>query len=93
MNLKIADLFCGPGGLSQAFYEMGHKILFAIDKDSYSIETFKQNHPDSDSKVICGNIEDIFEENDKNILTKNIHLKLIYFQIQNLFYRNIKLIC
>ena len=71
MNLKIADLFCGPGGLSQAFYEMGHKILFAIDKDSYSIETFKQNHPDSDSKIICGNIEDIFEENDKNILTKN----------------------
>jgi len=71
MNLKIADLFCGPGGLSQAFYEMGHKILFAIDKDSYSIETFKKNHPDSDSKVICGNIEDIFEENDKNILTKN----------------------
>ena len=60
--LKIADLFCGPGGLSNPFHVLGHKILFAIDSDDYSIETFKKNHVNSESIILNSNIEDIFSE-------------------------------
>jgi len=50
--IKIADLFCGPGGLSNPFHVLGHKILFAIDSDDYSIETFKKNHVNSESIIL-----------------------------------------
>ena len=62
MGLNIADLFCGAGGLSHPFYVRGHSILFAIDKDKYSIETFKTNHHSKGGEFICGNIEDIFND-------------------------------
>ena len=62
MGLNIADLFCGAGGLSHPFYVRGHSILFAIDKDKYSIETFKTNHPSKSGEFVCGNIEDIFTD-------------------------------
>ena len=60
MKLNIADLFCGAGGLSHPFHQKGHKISFAIDKDKYSIDSFKKNHSYADSDIICANIEDIF---------------------------------
>lgn len=71
MTLKIADLFCGPGGLSHSFYNKGHQIAFAIDSDPFSIETFQRNHPDSKSEIICGNIEKIFRDKKSKILSKN----------------------
>ena len=65
-KLKIADLFCGAGGLSHSFFKKGHSISFAIDKDKYSIETFKRNHQSKNGFFICGNIEDIFNDQNYN---------------------------
>ncbi len=50
------DLFCGAGGLSQGFILAGHRSLGGIDIDSKSIETFKHNHSNSKSLILCDDI-------------------------------------
>lgn len=43
--LRVADLFCGAGGLSQGFKEAGFEIVLGLDRDKDSCETFELNHP------------------------------------------------
>ena len=61
-SLKIADLFCGAGGLSLPFYKRGHIIDFAIDIEKYSIETFKHNHKNKTAHIFNTNIKDLFKD-------------------------------
>ena len=44
--MKIVDLFCGAGGFSFGFSEIGKKHL-AIDIDSHALGTYAINYPDS----------------------------------------------
>ena len=60
-SLRIADLFCGAGGLSLPFYKRGHDIDFAIDIDKYSIETFKHNHKSKTGNILNENIKNLFK--------------------------------
>ncbi len=60
-SLRIADLFCGAGGLSLPFYKRGHSIDFAIDIDKYSIETFKHNHKSKTANILNENIKSLFK--------------------------------
>jgi DNA (cytosine-5)-methyltransferase 1 len=43
-DIKVIDLFCGAGGMSAGFIEADFRIIGAIDFDSDSIETIKNNH-------------------------------------------------
>lgn len=55
MNKPTAiSLFCGAGGCSLGFKQAGYEILYANDKDSAAIDTYKRNFPDA----VCSN-EDI----------------------------------
>jgi DNA (cytosine-5)-methyltransferase 1 len=52
--LRVLDLFCGSGGISQGFQSAGFEIAGGIDFDFDSVETFKRNFPKA--KSFCGNI-------------------------------------
>jgi DNA (cytosine-5)-methyltransferase 1 len=57
------SLFCGAGGCSLGFKQAGYEILYANDKDSAAIRTYKRNFPDA----VCSN-EDINNLNFNQIL-------------------------
>lgn len=40
---RVADLFCGAGGLSLGFQNAGFDIVFATDNDKESLETYRKN--------------------------------------------------
>ncbi len=42
---KTIDLFCGAGGITEGFRRAGFQCLFANDINSWAIETFRANHP------------------------------------------------
>lgn len=46
--LKVADLFCGPGGISEGFRLAGCRIVYGLDKDKSALLTFEKNHPDAE---------------------------------------------
>ena len=73
-KLKVLDLFCGCGGLSQGFYQAGYEIYAGIDSDKDSLETFLYNFPKA--KTFLG---DIREFDDQFILSnfKSYDLKAI----------------
>jgi DNA (cytosine-5)-methyltransferase 1 len=53
-KLKVIDLFCGCGGLSQGFIEAGYEVVLGIDKWNDAIKTFNLNH--KTSKGIIGDL-------------------------------------
>lgn len=64
----LVDLFCGAGGLSLGFKQLGFKTLLANDFDSLCIETYKYNHPEiPSSKVICGDIRELSQHIEKYV--------------------------
>jgi DNA (cytosine-5)-methyltransferase 1 len=56
-ELTVIDLFCGCGGLSEGFRQLGFKLLVAVDSWKPAVETYKQNHPETE--VIHSKIEDL----------------------------------
>lgn len=64
----LVDLFCGAGGLSLGFKQLGFKTLFANDFDSLCIETYKYNHMEiPSSRIICGDIRELSHNIDKYV--------------------------
>ena len=49
--MRVLDLFCGSGGISQGFESAGFQIVGGIDFDPDSINTFKANFPYA--KALC----------------------------------------
>jgi DNA (cytosine-5)-methyltransferase 1 len=47
LNLRAIDLFCGAGGLTEGFTAAGFEIVFALDRDRDSCETYRVNHPET----------------------------------------------
>jgi DNA (cytosine-5)-methyltransferase 1 len=47
-RLRAVDLFCGAGGLSEGFKQVGFEVSFAIDSDLDSCETYRANHKTTD---------------------------------------------
>ena len=62
---KAISLFCGAGGCSLGFKQAGYSILFANDKDSTAVETYKKNFPET----MCSN-EDIDNLDFEKVLEK-----------------------
>jgi DNA (cytosine-5)-methyltransferase 1 len=65
-RLKVLDLFCGAGGLSEGFKQAGFEIVLGIDNDKDALETFKLNHPES--KTFCGDISKLTKKEIRNII-------------------------
>ncbi len=68
--MKIVDLFCGAGGLSEGFKQAGFKSILGIDTNDKALETFKINH--KGAKTINKDIsqltsKDILENTDVEI--------------------------
>ena len=42
--LRVVDLFCGPGGLSEGLRQAGLSTVYALDKDRAATDTFAKNH-------------------------------------------------
>jgi len=40
------DLFCGCGGLTLGLKQAGFHVVWAVDEDSLSVETYRINHPE-----------------------------------------------
>jgi DNA (cytosine-5)-methyltransferase 1 len=55
--MKVIDLFCGCGGLSEGFEDAGFQIISGNDIDKNMIESFRLNHPEA--KAIYGDITKI----------------------------------
>lgn len=51
------DLFCGAGGLSEGFRQMGFKVIWALDNWGPAVETHLKNHPNTE--IVNSSIEDI----------------------------------
>lgn len=45
--MRVADLFCGPGGISEGLRQAGFSTVYALDKDRAAVETFRRNHPEA----------------------------------------------
>jgi len=50
--LTVADFFCGAGGFSEGFRQMGFEIVFALDNWGPAINTHHLNHPKSNSVLM-----------------------------------------
>ena len=46
-KLKVIDLFCGAGGLSEGFRQAGFHVLVGQDFDDAAGETFAATHPEA----------------------------------------------
>lgn len=55
--LSSIDLFCGAGGITQGFRQVGYNCLYANDFMPEAIETFRHNHPSTLSE--CKSIEEV----------------------------------
>lgn len=44
--LTFGDLFCGAGGSSEGYRQVGYKGLWAVDNWGPAVETNKKNHPE-----------------------------------------------
>ena len=62
--LRVIDLFCGAGGLSEGFRLAGFKIIGGVDFNKDAINTFNKNF--KEARGVCANLLDISEEDIKN---------------------------
>lgn len=62
---NVLDLFCGCGGLSFGFEQVGYRILLGIDVWEDALKTFKYNHRYSD--ILCADLSTLspLEVNNK----------------------------
>ena len=42
-NLKVIDFFCGAGGFSEGFRQMGYEIIYGFDYWKPAVDTFNHN--------------------------------------------------
>ncbi|WP_445189932.1 DNA cytosine methyltransferase [Pseudonocardia sp. Cha107L01] len=54
--LRVVDLFCGAGGLSEGFRQAGYRVIAGSDQDPDAIATYEANFPAA--RVLCGDVRD-----------------------------------
>jgi len=55
-RLRVVDLFCGAGGLSEGFRQAGYDIAAGSDHDPDAVATYAANFPGA--LALCGDIRD-----------------------------------
>lgn len=69
----LVDLFCGAGGMSLGFKQLGFKIAFANDIEPACIETYSFNHPEIPNEFIYeDDINNIIDEIQSKLRFKDI---------------------
>ena len=48
-QLRVADLFCGAGGFSEGFRQMGFDVVYALDNWKPAVEAHRLNHPECET--------------------------------------------
>ncbi len=66
-SLRAVDLFAGAGGLSLGFENAGFKVIFAVENDICSAETYMMNRNGRSREII---LSDISQINFTDALTK-----------------------
>ncbi|OGC41997.1 hypothetical protein A2Y85_06980 [candidate division WOR-3 bacterium RBG_13_43_14] len=59
LNLRAVDLFAGAGGLSLGFENAGFEVIFAVENDICSAETYRMNRNGRNREVILSDISQI----------------------------------
>lgn len=59
-KIKVIDLFCGCGGLSEGFFLAGYNIVGGVDFNEAAIKTFNKNF--KDAKGICCDLSTMDED-------------------------------
>lgn len=54
--LRVVDLFCGAGGLSEGFRQAGYEVAAGSDHDPDAMATYAANFPGS--LALCGDVRD-----------------------------------
>ena len=47
-KLTVMDLFCGVGGFSEGFRQMGFDIVYAVDNWGPAVRAIKETHPETE---------------------------------------------
>lgn len=68
--MRVLDLFCGAGGMSQGFSDAGFNVIGGIDFDEYALQTHEINFPDAIN--ICGDIRKITNEKIKELFPDTV---------------------
>ena len=61
MSLTVADLFCGAGGFSEGFRQMGFEIKYGLDNWRPATDTFSKNFPSAEA--VCADITEVDIDN------------------------------
>ena len=67
-RVRVADLFCGPGGISEGMRLGGCDIVFGLDKAKDAVATFGANHPQAIARVADATTFDIDDIPDFEVL-------------------------
>ncbi len=70
MCYNVIDLFCGAGGFSKGFQDIGFNIVLGIDNFEPVAKTFKLNFPNA--IVICEDIKSIYSDEIQSYLKGKI---------------------
>lgn len=54
--LRVVDLFCGAGGLSEGFRQAGYQVAAGSDHDPDAVATYAANFPGA--LALCGDVRD-----------------------------------
>lgn len=74
-SLKMADMFCGAGGLSLGFSQEGFIPVLANDNQECCVNTYAHNHPEVPrNRIILGNIEDVSESIEQILGGENVDI-------------------
>ncbi|MDG6973397.1 MAG: DNA cytosine methyltransferase [Nitrososphaerota archaeon] len=46
-RLRVVDLFCGAGGFSLGFKQLGFDVIYAVDNWKPAVETYRLNNPNT----------------------------------------------
>ena len=81
-SFTVADIFCGAGGFSEGFRQMGFKVDFGLDFWKPAIETHRLNQPE------CNVIQKDILENDCLCRYPSLHfLRTVYSKFLRLHQR------
>lgn len=71
MKLKVLDLFCGAGGISEGFQQAGYDIVAGVDFKEDAVKTFRENH---DGKGIEADLSEVSPEEIESELDDDVNV-------------------